>query len=1249
MQWTEKQLDVINTRGRNILVSAAAGSGKTAVLVERIIKMITDADKPTDIDQLLVVTFTRAAASEMRERIRERLEKLSEENPEDANIQKQLSFIHNAHITTIDSFCSSVVRENFDKTHLDPNYRIADETEIEMLKSDVMESMLEEYYEKSEPEFIHLAEQYSSGKLADNISDLIGQLYKYASGYYNPEKWMQKCVDSYNVETVEKLENAEWMQEMLSGLIKQMEGWIDNLNVAMSISESPEGPKVGEKLQQMIDMIVAVKNAGSFEGMRNAIMDIGTITLRAVKGCDEAKKQQVSSMKQNVVDSIKKMRKDIFEQDLNALFEDMKGSRSSVEMIARLTLDFMERFQAEKSEKGIIDFIDQAHYALKILNDEDENGNLVPSETARQMSRQFKEIMIDEYQDSNFIQEAILSSVSGGYGCGNMFMVGDVKQSIYRFRQAEPKLFLEKYDTYSENLSSDNCKIILDKNFRSRKEVIDSVNFIFNFIMHKQVGGIDYKNGSQLALGADYNTSPQNQDNRAEFIMIEGDDKKTEAEYVAQKIKEIVDPDAGMKITEQGKGMRPVRYGDIAILLRSMKGVSEIYQEQLENNGVPAYAETKTGYYQAVEVRTILSMLSVIDNPHQDIPLAAVMVSPMFGFSSNDLALIKAENLCEDLFDNIEVYKENGRNKSLGVRVEHFLELLNKFRRMVPYTGVYEMINAILEETGYGYYIKAMVNGKKRYLNIEALKEKAVAYDEISYKGLFNFIRYIEKLQYLARDDGEASAVNENDNIVHIMSIHKSKGLQFPIVFVCNTSGSSKNDTDKIVADDEGNIGIDFIDNELKVKSPTIIKKAIKLKNKEEDVAERLRILYVALTRAKEKLFITGLTKDIEKTSYEFANCRYEKMDVMSYNNLVSGKNFMEWIGKTIGKNKAFDDITGEHEWDPDRKNSMYDVESNIKVRTILQDEIVFTGMQEEIQDEIKRETLKLLENPSIVDNNTKELLDGYFSYEYPFQADVTLHSKASVTEIKKQSMAYEEEQDGFAVYGETPDINDRGISKLEFVQKPGEYGIEGQETELPEIIPDFAKTREQLEEGLTGARRGTAYHRVFELLDMDMEDYSEDSVKNMIEGFVISGMLDRAEADSVAAKDVVRFMQTALFQRMKAAHRRGELFREQKFLMGMPAKAIYKKSDSEKNAGKQESDETVIIQGIIDACFIENGDYVIVDYKTDRVNALEELVQRYQVQLECYKQAICQISGKTVSDMIIYSVSIGEEISIES
>ena len=1211
MQWTEKQLKVIQTRDRSILVSAAAGSGKTAVLVERIIRLITDPENQTDIDELLVVTFTRAAALEMKERIREALEEMSLKNPDDANVQKQLSFLHNANISTIDSFCSNVVRENFDKIDLDPNFRIADETEIEMLKADIIEEMLEEYYENGEEDFIRLAKQYSSGKITDNIGKLIDQLYRYASGWHNPEQWVKNCIKYYEPDSYEAFENSSWMKIFLELVGKQLRGYVDALKMAVAIAKSENMEKHQKILEQMVGDISRVAECDNYDRMRKTLMAIEFSNLPREKECDPQKKEQIASIKKEVTEAIRKMKNGMFSQTGRELYKDIIKSADSVKSIVRLTLDFMERFSREKNEKGIMDFNDQEHYALKILNEEDERGNLIPSDTARQMSRQFKEIMIDEYQDSNFVQEAILSSVSKGQGINNMFMVGDVKQSIYRFRQAQPKLFLDKYERFCEDLNQPECKIVLDQNFRSRREIIDSVNYIFDYIMYKQVGGIDYKDGNQLVAGARYEESPKGQDNSTEFIIIEGREKKIEAEDVAAQIKKITDPINGMKITEPGKGMRPVTYGDIAILLRSVKGNGEIYIEQLEKHGIPAYAESRTGYYQAMEVRTIISMLSIIDNPRQDIPLAATMVSPMFRFTEEEMAQIKAENECSVFYDNVERYAENGRDKKLRDKICSFLALLDDFREKVPYTSVYDLINELLETTGYSYYIRAMVNGDRRYLNIEALKEKAVAYDAISYKGLFNFIRYIEKLNYLSKDDGEASVTSENDNIVHIMSIHKSKGLQFPIVFLCNTSALSKTDREYIVAGENGIIGLDYIDYELKIKEPTLIKKMIRMENNEEDRAETLRILYVALTRAKEKLFITGLTGNLEKTLSEYGRTSYENSPYMSYNDIIGNKSFMDWIGKAVGKNRVFHSVSGDEKFDKIWKGGIYDKKSSIRVSIVREEEIVFEKYKETIKDDIQREALTRLEHPVFENKVAQAWLEKCFHFTYPFLEDVHLHSKTSVTELKRQDMAYDEEQDGQTLY-----------------EKPQKTG---------QIVPQFLKN--DTEKVLTSTEKGTAYHRVFELLDMEKEISDLSEVSEMADLLVASGKIASAQMEAVDMQDILQFTKSSLYARMKKAHQAGQLYRERKFLMGVSANKIHPESSSE---------ETMIIQGMIDVCFLENGKYVIADYKTDRINNMEQLADRYCIQLECYKKAIEQISGMEVSEMILYSVYLGKEMIIE-
>ena len=1196
VKWTDRQLDVINTRNRNILVSAAAGSGKTAVLVERIIKMITDSEDDTDIDQLLVVTFTRAAAGEMKERIRERLEKMAEGNPKDANLRKQLSLIHNASISTIDSFCATVVKENFDKIDLDPNFRIADNTEIEMLKADCVSDLLEEYYEKADEDFMILAKQYSSGKIMDNLGELILELYKKSTGSINPKKWLENCSAYYKAGTLEDVEKMPFIIKLMEIAKSQVEDCLRDMDRALKITREPDGPNYESKLTPYIDSIEKIRDSRNYEEMRKSFNLIESVTLANDKNCDQNKKKAVQNIKNDVNARLGKLKNKLFTQSLEEIFYDIKKCKPSVDMIIKLTIEFTDRFTKLKEEKSIMDFNDQAHFALKILNDEDENGNPHPSEVAKEMSHKYKEIMIDEYQDSNYIQEAILSSVSRGQNINNMFMVGDVKQSIYRFRQAEPKLFLSKFDEYSESPKADNCKIILDRNFRSRKEVVDAVNSIFDFIMNKNVGGIDYRDGNGLVTGAAFEPAPDSQDNVTEAVLVEGEEKKDEASYVAEKILEITDPVNGMKVTGKDGKLRPAKFSDITILLRSLKGNGEIYLEELENKGIPAYSESKTGYYETIEIKTIMSMLTIIDNPRQDIPLATVLKSPMFKFSDEELAIIKSENLCDDFYDNIMIYAANGAEFEIIEKINRFIYLLNKYRDMVNYTGVYDLINEILKDTGYDYYISAMPNGKRRHLNIEALKQKAVNYENISYKGLFNFVRYIEKIQYLDVDDGEASTSSENDNAVKIMTIHKSKGLQFPIVFLCNTTGKMKPDTDKIAVDEAGGIGVDFIDEELHLKAPTLIKNVIRMENLEEEMAERQRILYVALTRAQEKLFIVARCKDLEKAMEKCGAEDGKTSDIMPYSEIVGAGNMFDWMLKTANESVSID------------------------LKAIEKSDVEISEIKNVINESSKEKVIELIEK-SKPDSESEEKIKNAFSFVYPYIDDITMKSKASVTEIKKDRL------------NSSPDEETENF----FVEK---------EEELPEIIPKFEEHDASMNERLTGAKRGTAYHRVFELLDMNCESYTVKNVKEMIDNFVKKGYMEMIEADSIYIKDIVEFTKSSLFKRMKKAEKNNSLFRERKFLMGLPARK-FSEEDIEVIERPKEGEEIMIVQGIIDVCFWEDGEYVIADYKTDNVDTMEELVKRYKIQLECYKIAIEKISGIKVRDMIIYSVKLGLEIKI--
>ena len=568
----------------------------------------------------------------------------------------------------------------------------------------------------------------------------------------------------------------------------------------------------------------------------------------------------------------------------------------------------------------------------------------------------------------------------------------------------------------------------------------------------------------------------------------------------------------------------------------------------------------------------------------------------MFKFSDEELAIIKSENLCDDFYDNIMIYAANGAEFEIIEKINRFIYLLNKYRDMVNYTGVYDLINEILKDTGYVYYISAMPNGKRRHLNIEALKQKAVNYENISYKGLFNFVRYIEKIQYLDVDDGEASTSSENDNAVKIMTIHKSKGLQFPIVFLCNTTGKMKPDTDKIAFDEEGGIGVDFIDEELHLKSPTLIKNVIRMENLEEEMAERQRILYVALTRAREKLFIVARCKNLEKTMEKCSTDGSKTSDIMSYSEIVGAGNMFDWMLKTANES------------------------ASIALKTIEKSDVEISEIKNVINESSKEKVIELIEK-SKPDSESEEKIKNAFSFVYPYIDDITMKSKASVTEIKKDRLnsSPDEEAENF------------------FVEK---------EEELPEIIPKFEEHDASMNEILTGAKRGTAYHRVFELLDMECENYTVNTIKEMIDDFVKKGYMKMIEADSIYIKDIVKFTKSSLFKRMKEAEKNNSLFRERKFLMGLPARK-FSEEDIEVIERPKEGEEIMIVQGIIDVCFWEDGEYVIADYKTDNVDTMEELVKRYKIQLECYKIAIEKISGIKVRDMIIYSVKLGLEIKI--
>lgn len=1211
--WTPKQKEVIDARDQNILVSAAAGSGKTAVLVERIINLLTDENNPVDIDNLLVVTFTKAAASEMKERVRNALDDIITNHPENEHIQKQINLINTAQITTIDSFCSFVVRENFEKIDLDPDYKIGDEGEIELLKADVLDEIITNRYEEAEHEFMKFIEQYKASKADDSVTNLIMELYTASESHVNPEKWVKSCIDNYIVSDEEDLNSKSWMVKNINDIKNIMPDICKKLENAINICEQPGGPENYTKvLTDMYGTCQLAMDKQSYRALKNSLGEYKIPRLPNKSGGENSEKaERVKAIKNEVGNKIKNIVDDYLSYDIDEILEEINVMKDQVRVIIDLTLEFMNRLKEVKQENSIMDFSDLEHYALNILTCENENGEIIPSDVAISMSKQYKEIMIDEYQDSNTVQEAILTSISNGFGINNVFMVGDVKQSIYRFRLANPNLFLEKYDTYSEETDASKRKIILDKNFRSRKEVIDSVNYIFDTIMCRHTGGIEYIDNNRLVCGASFKELPDIQDNATDIVLIEGD-KEYEIEQIAKKIKKIVDPDFGMKVQDKDGNLRNAKYSDIVILLRGIKGISSQYVDVLEKYGIPAYTETKTGFYDAKEVLTVLNFLNVLDNPRQDIPLAGIMLSPMFNFSESELAQIRINDEESGLYDELKSYLYDGDDEKLIDKITNFMNLINNLRKEIPYITVYDLIDKILKINGYENYIMALPSGLRRIKNIEQLKEKAVAYENSSYTGLFNFIRYIEKVK-VVREEGEALSVDESDNIVRIMSIHKSKGLQFPIVFLANATSKFRLEKDAIAIHEEYGIGMDYVNHEFKIKDSSLVKSVIRNAITKENKAELLRLLYVAMTRAQEKLIITGSVKEIAKEVEKINGYRRNPYLQATGSEITEINNFMDWILLATSRNKGADELLKHNDSFTEAQNEeLYNIDASVNITAIL-GETEDDKLKEYIElndDNTKKQELLQIDGKKTYDKITEEILNKNLNWEYPYYEDVNISAKASVTEIKRQALhEYDEQQDGMEIFKE----------------------------DLPDIIPDFAKSDEQLHEKLTGANRGTAYHRIFELMDLNLPEYTVESVNEMINGYVNRGLIDKAGADCINENDVIAFSKTDLFERMKQAQSRGELFREQKFLLGKKACEVNPNTDSE---------ELVVIQGIIDVCFIENGRYYVVDYKTDKVRKMEQLYDKYSVQLDYYKEAIEQITGKKVEDEIIYSVTLGDEIS---
>lgn len=958
-KWTPAQKSAIDTRDCNVLVSAAAGSGKTAVLVERIISMITDPDKNIDIDRLVVVTFTKAAAAQMKDKIRKALDSMLDENPGDVNLLRQITLLNNAQITTIDSFCLWIIRNHFPEVNLDPGFRIMDEGEKKLIENDVLEDVLEEFYAEADEEFFNLVDAFGMGRDDSGLVSIIDKIYRFSRSNPWIDEWFDECMLVYDDETYDN----PAIKELYDSIKNALSDYRDKYNRLVDICSEPAGPAAyTSALQSDLLGINEMINSQDFGelGRRIRIFSFEALSRKKDAGADPDIKEYVKGQRKLFKDYIGRLNDKIFLKDDDGIFEDMQGAGIQIRTLLKVAKVYAKRVSEVKREKGIIDFNDMEHLALSILVKK-EDGKLVYTETADKLADRFEEILIDEYQDSNQLQEVILNAVSKTRLLGvnnNIYMVGDVKQSIYKFRLACPELFIEKYDTYGE--TGDNVRIELQKNFRSRENVLECANDVFSHIMNKNFSGIGYDESVRLNAGFPY---PEYSDSNygdevnksTDVILIssENEEEATTREIEADRLAKLIEGivSSGVNVYDADENVyRPAEYRDIVILTRSVTGWADTFADALMDRGIPAYTDSSTGYFSVREIQVILSMLTIVDNPVQEISLAAAMMSYFGGFTAAELGMVRKlgreyvdKNVHNNLYEHLKavaVLGEAGKVqeqdvKQLSGKCALFLAKLTEYRDKSSVESLYDLCWEMIYDSGYYDYVGTMPAGAQRQANLNVLLERAAGYGKSSYSGLFNFLRYIERLKKFDEDFAEGAASLDNENLVRIMSIHKSKGLEFPIVIL---AGAHKNinfmdATAPVLVDQNLGIAIDYVDLERRTKTPTIIKGAMARRIVRESISEEERLLYVAMTRAREKLIITGVVKDADKTldKYRRSAKQLEADGMLSFADSENIKNYLDMImpvclmdsDKLKGSFKVMVDDGEDSEADADESGEM--------------------------------------------------------------------------------------------------------------------------------------------------------------------------------------------------------------------------------------------------------------------------------------------------------------------------------------
>ncbi len=1196
--WTTKQLQAITTHGADILVSAAAGSGKTAVLVERIIRMICDTKQNVDIDRLLVLTFTKAAAAQMKEKIAHALSQALSLQPHNSHLQRQMTLLQRANITTIDSFCLKIVRDHYMQVDLDPSFQTADEKTAALLQTSVLDEVMERWYDAKEEGFFQLVESFGEAMGDQQVRKLVLQVYQFVQSNPFPRRWLEEAAAHFTQEP--QFSASYWASQTVALVEKRLEGLLEKSQAVLSFCLEENGPAsyvpaLESDLRYIQTLLQAAKEG--YEALAQAFAGGAFQTLgRRKKEEDAAVAEQCKAMRNAVKEGVQTIQKTFFFQPPEEMAENLAAMAPVAQTIARLVQDFSDAYGAAKKEKLLIDYSDMEHYAISILLDVDEEGRLIgPSQTALRLQEEFVEILTDEYQDSNLVQELLLQAVSGRLGKGkNRFLVGDVKQSIYGFRQAEPSLFLEKLHRYQE--SGEEIRIDLSQNFRSRSHILQGVNFFFRQLMDRSLGGIAYDERAALAYGGTYPPLPKEEEAKGiEVFLInrkeeepqedeELDAARLEMQFVAQKILQLME--SGYQVYEDGQ-YRPLAFRDIVLLFRSAKSWSQAASQALEEAGIPVYAPQGARYYARTEVSFILSLLRVIDNGYQDIPLLAVLRSPVYGFTNSQLLEIKLGGTGESFYERMQTYAEAEDNET-SRQIQAFLADLHRWKEESRTMPVSRLLWNIYDDTGYFQYVGQLPPGAVRQANLRLLSQKAEAVEQMGQTGLFFFIRYIELSEQQREDEESAVVLGEKDDLVRISTIHKSKGLEYPVVFLCGL-GKRLNRRDlqqSLLLHQQGGFAFSYTDLHLRVTYPTLAKALLREKKAEENQAEELRVLYVALTRAKEKLILTGSVADLTAAAKKWCLTAQTDGPVLPYLDRLKAATYLDWLMPALCRHPA-----GQELWERAEME-----------RPVFQEEDASFSLHLLEKEETKQPCLSAAPAVNAEAPPIEEAVLERLYQQYPHGLAVGLPANVSISELKRHHMPLPEGTQFF--YEE----NASAFSFAEAAQKP-----------------------------LSARKKGTAMHTFLEHMDFS-QSYTIEGLQFLAHQLVEKRLLEQEEADLLDLEKLLHFSQSSLAKRMRIS---GRWNKEESFTMALTPYEVY---------GREEMrplQEQILLHGMMDCYFEEEDGLVLVDYKTNYTTDPTglALARAYQLQLSVYAKALQRLTKQRVKQIYLYSFHLQQAI----